>query len=267
MPALIGNDVVDLNDPQNAFVPMTSLDPFEFSALDHKRKRFLDRVFNDEEQQLIKCARHPHLTLWSLWAAKEAAFKVMKKLDATSIFAHRLFVVKPYHDFTRPQSDHESSVPGSIDDTKGKIMGEVEVAGYILSAQWQIESDTTHCIVIHKTPAISAPTYYFECEKMDSVFNSSITLTPHEMESVYSPQSKAVRLQLKSMLNKYIVGEKYQDLEIIRDRQHAFLNYPYLQHAGLEGSCCDRISEIDISMSHDNKWIASALLIIASDAE
>ena len=57
--------------------------------------RFLDRVFTDVEQARIRAAADPEVELWSLWAAKEAAFKVASKvLGAPPVFRHRAFEVR-----------------------------------------------------------------------------------------------------------------------------------------------------------------------------
>ena len=63
----VGNDVVDLKEPANRGK----------SGDD----RFLDRVFTAEERELIAGARSPDTLLWSLWAAKEAAYKAVSGGD------------------------------------------------------------------------------------------------------------------------------------------------------------------------------------------
>lgn len=79
MPAAlrVGNDVVDLGDPWIATV----------------RERFVARVCCEEERERVAVARDPRRLLWSLFAAKEAAFKVVSKLGPPPVFAHRRFVV------------------------------------------------------------------------------------------------------------------------------------------------------------------------------
>ncbi|MHB8909642.1 MAG: 4'-phosphopantetheinyl transferase superfamily protein [Syntrophales bacterium] len=59
----VGNDVVDLKEPENRGK----------SGDD----RFLDRVFTAREREMIAAARSPDTLLWSLWAAKEAAYKAV----------------------------------------------------------------------------------------------------------------------------------------------------------------------------------------------
>lgn len=72
----VGNDVVDLGDPQ--------------IAEHHTRPRFIERVCAPEE---VSRAWGDKRALWSLFAAKEAAYKVLVKLGHHVGFAHRDIVV------------------------------------------------------------------------------------------------------------------------------------------------------------------------------
>lgn len=77
----IGNDVVDLRDPE--------VDPGAVHA------RFDQRVFTPEERERVRAAPLSRRIRWSLWAAKESAFKAARKLDPDVPFHPRRFVVKP----------------------------------------------------------------------------------------------------------------------------------------------------------------------------
>jgi len=77
--ARVGNDVVDLGDPMNA------------SA--HTRERLVARVLHEDERALLRASQTPNELFWSLFAAKEAAFKVVCKIGPRPVFAHRRFVV------------------------------------------------------------------------------------------------------------------------------------------------------------------------------
>lgn len=57
---MIGNDIVDLNNIKSNW----------------KRARFLEKVFIENEQQIISISENPHQTAWLLWSMKEAAYKV-----------------------------------------------------------------------------------------------------------------------------------------------------------------------------------------------
>ena len=76
---LVGNDVVDLAD----------------AAIHdhHLRVGFIDRVLAPSEHGMLDRATDRKVFLWSLFAAKEAAFKVTQKLRGATVFAHRRFVV------------------------------------------------------------------------------------------------------------------------------------------------------------------------------
>lgn len=74
----VGNDVVDLEDPAIAHT--------------HLRDRFISRVCAPSERRSLAAAADKKLRLWSLFAAKEAAFKALSK-SGPLVFAHSRFVV------------------------------------------------------------------------------------------------------------------------------------------------------------------------------
>jgi phosphopantetheinyl transferase (holo-ACP synthase) len=72
---MIGNDVVDL-----AHAPAP-------------RDRFVERVLCEEERARFEASGDQHGLLWTLFAAKEAAYKAISRRDGPIVFAHRAFVV------------------------------------------------------------------------------------------------------------------------------------------------------------------------------
>ena len=59
--------------------------------------RFLARILNDVERGVLATAPDPHGPLWRLWAAKEAAYKVVSKVrGAPPAFVHAAFGVAPW---------------------------------------------------------------------------------------------------------------------------------------------------------------------------
>jgi phosphopantetheinyl transferase len=76
---MVGNDVVDLRD-QDA--------KLEF------RPRFDARVFCDEELASLDASPDRARRRWQLWAAKEAAYKVVVKSDSATIFSPSRFRVR-----------------------------------------------------------------------------------------------------------------------------------------------------------------------------
>jgi phosphopantetheinyl transferase (holo-ACP synthase) len=73
----VGNDVVDLADPA--------------IARHHEDTRFVARVCGDDERARVTTAR----ALWTLFAAKEAAYKALMKLGESPGFGHRAIRVAP----------------------------------------------------------------------------------------------------------------------------------------------------------------------------
>ncbi|MFB3117247.1 MAG: 4'-phosphopantetheinyl transferase superfamily protein, partial [Myxococcota bacterium] len=73
---LVGNDVVDLHDPETL---QEALHP-----------RFDARVFTSVELEALSvsapASASRHELRWTLWAAKESAYKLAKKLDPSVRF-------------------------------------------------------------------------------------------------------------------------------------------------------------------------------------
>jgi len=74
---MIGNDVVDLGDPE--------------SRAEGRHPRFDERVFDEAERALIEASGQPERIRWLLWAAKESAYKAARKADPRTVFAPSRF--------------------------------------------------------------------------------------------------------------------------------------------------------------------------------
>lgn len=75
----VGNDIVDLKDPDNCGKSGDG--------------RFIGRVFTPEEQARIGEAAFPDKLLWALWAAKEAAYKAVSRNDPSVCSTPRRYAV------------------------------------------------------------------------------------------------------------------------------------------------------------------------------
>ncbi|MEN8160124.1 MAG: 4'-phosphopantetheinyl transferase superfamily protein [Myxococcota bacterium] len=80
MVAMVGNDVVDLHDRSVATGP--------------RHPRFDTRVFAPSEHRALRESADANPLRWSFWAAKEAAYKVAKKLDDATVWSPVRFVVR-----------------------------------------------------------------------------------------------------------------------------------------------------------------------------
>ena len=77
---LVGYDVVDLHDPESRPAAL--------------HNRFDVRVFTSDEREILSASASAHELRWTLWAAKESAYKVAKKLDRGVRFLPKDFVVR-----------------------------------------------------------------------------------------------------------------------------------------------------------------------------
>ena len=72
--------------------------------------RFLKKILTDAEIEDVKNADNPDMALWSLWACKETAYKVIKKYLPDTAFVPRRWQTV----FTKSQSkysDGEVTIP------------------------------------------------------------------------------------------------------------------------------------------------------------
>ncbi|MFN8543974.1 MAG: 4'-phosphopantetheinyl transferase superfamily protein [Candidatus Binatia bacterium] len=77
---MIGNDIVDLDDPE--------------SRPASRHPRFDARAFATEERALIAASTDAERTRWTLWAAKESAYKVARQHAPATVFAPSRFLVR-----------------------------------------------------------------------------------------------------------------------------------------------------------------------------
>jgi phosphopantetheinyl transferase (holo-ACP synthase) len=93
----VGNDVVDLREPANAGKSRDS--------------RFLKKILTNAEIEFVLNAGNPDTALWSCWAGKETAYKVLKKSFPDAAFLPRQWTVT----FNKQQvkySNGEVNIPG-----------------------------------------------------------------------------------------------------------------------------------------------------------
>ena len=93
----VGNDVVDLREPANAGKSRNS--------------RFLKKILTNAEIEFVQNAKDPDATLWSYWACKETAYKVIKKSCLDAAFLPRQWTVT-FKSTKSKYSDGEVTVPG-----------------------------------------------------------------------------------------------------------------------------------------------------------
>jgi hypothetical protein len=133
----VGNDIVDLAAPGN---PGKSGDD-----------RFCSRVFTMEERARIDGAARPDVFLWALWAAKEAAYKAVRRGDPAVCSIPRQYRVEINED-----SAPGDPVPGfrfcgnesiGIDGCRGNILaGKVITPAGELALRIELTADWVHSL-------------------------------------------------------------------------------------------------------------------------
>ncbi|MEX1182589.1 MAG: 4'-phosphopantetheinyl transferase superfamily protein [Gemmatimonadota bacterium] len=223
---LLGNDVVDLHGPGN------------------RRKsgstRFVRRVFTEAEAARIHAAPDPDVVLWLYWSAKEAAFKIARKLDAGVLFAHRRFEVVP-------DSDHDgrpSRATGRVLLHEGLGLGLEDVR-----IEWRSAPTYVHCLATQRIE--HAAELRVRVASLEECGVLGTALSVRERECVRTQSSERVRRLTKELAQEMGLG----DVEIVRERSGDRLGPPRLHRSGAAAP----LEGWDISLSHDGRFVAAAL--------
>jgi phosphopantetheinyl transferase (holo-ACP synthase) len=212
----IGNDIVDLNT---------------FDAINYpKNLRFVKRVMCEEEQELLFRPGNPDTVFWLHWAAKEAVYKIVKKIEPHSIFSHQLFHLK------RLEINHDTA------------KGYVRYKEQEYPVTFSLAQDWIHCIAntINYTGKIISIV-----KPNDEIEFRHWSIRSEELTSVHSKESLLVRCLVKNML-KNVTGK---DFEILRPLLLKKFGPPELW---LDGQKC---RDMDLSMSHDGNYCAGIILL------
>lgn len=203
----VGNDLVDLNSPE--------------ARLYASDTRFVARVLTDSEQEYYYQNYSP-LTFWMHWAAKEAVYKVIKKLEPDAVFSHRMFEFKPEE----------------ISETIAN--GTVLYKNVVHQVKFTITADWIHCTT--STPGTKKIlTLIRHNDKIENCDFSGI-----ELGSIYSKESKLVRSLAKRLLKEHFK----KDYEIRRPMLDRKFGPPEIWCEG------KRVHELDLSLSHDHQYCA-----------
>jgi len=204
----VGNDVVDLKEPANAEKSQNS--------------RFLKKILTNAEIKFVQNAENPDTAVWSLWACKETAYKVIKKSRSTAAFLPRRWQVV----FTKSQSAYSD--------------GEVIFPG----------GDGVYIRLFSNSQYV----YCFGADVLTALDKliSSVKILPDEKDGKATNPSVFVRHCLGQNLAEHF-SLNFRDIKIKRTRKNGELQPPCVYVAG-------RKTDIDISLSHDGRFVAYAFL-------
>ena len=181
----LGNDIVDLSLPRA-----------KLKHLEPRFLKFLNRVFTKEEQISILNNTNQPKMLWAIWAAKEAAYKALKKQLPELIFSHNKFAV-----------DHKTLIKLQDLNENNKITGILLYKDQLISIIWQCNYNNVHCIgVLLKNKKI-----FNNWEKINYNIIENIENTPslsymkqyftkRELASIFLEKSLRTRFYAKQLL-------------------------------------------------------------------
>lgn len=215
----VGNDIVDLTDPANQGKSRDT--------------RFLNRVFTGDEQRLIKGAARPDAVLWALWAAKEAAYKVVSKVypaipSVPCLYEVTLDLPGEVEEFAETRRGYEYRA-GEVRTPCGAVPVEIAIA-----------RDHVHC-------------FGARCvSDARSILWQVATLAPDMAESADGP-SQRVREMAAQAISRHL-HRPLKDIAIRRFPSPAGFGPPVVFIHG-------QPADIDLSFSHDGRFTACAMII------
>lgn len=232
--AWVGNDVVDLKEPR-----------VQGKAQD---RRFLARVLAPTELVGLESSHDPHVELWCLWAAKEAAYKaICKDRDEQPVFAHSSFIARWSRFVEAPAPEGTPLRVGAVafEGTRVPVVvhGDPDVihAHGWLPAELSTPADISWGIDLLDSPGA----------EWDAPLGAlAERLSPRERTAVHSVPSAAVRLAARRALAESMqVAE--DRLEIVCDPGPLGRSPPRVYLDGIPAAA-------DVSLSHAGRWLAWA---------
>jgi len=164
----IGNDVVDLADPE--------------TRLDGLHPRWDGRAFCAAERRALEASSSRHRLHWALWAAKESAYKARKKLDPGAVFSPREFEV-------------ELSPPPTAEG--GVARGRVIHRGDVFDLEIRLDGASVHAVATSEGEAGARVLWRVERALGDpglaarrlaaTAIGSALSLDPDELQIVRRP--------------------------------------------------------------------------------
>lgn len=213
----LGNDVVDLSLPE---VAQKYLD-----------QRFLLRVFTPTEQNAILTSRDKSKIIWSLWAAKEAAYKACQKQFPEIIFSPKKLMITDETLFLLKTRIEWRELTGGL-----------IYQGLFISLKWHWQQDAVHCLaVLLENQEVFQ--YWQEIHWKITKINCSV-----------AEESYHTRLFAKQFLQTFGLDPTIEIIRPIKvERQTTRLGPPVLSNGK------ETITNYEISLSHDGHWAAVAM--------
>ena len=214
----VGNDIVDLESP--------------FANGKSKDKRFINRVLTTKEQEIVQGKQFDDYLLWSHWAAKESAFKVVSKIKPDVSSSPKKYEV--YFDKVK-----QFSIQKGVVYTPVKKIHVCVHRNMIYGNKW------IHCVGSSRQIDLETAIFYRE-EQIDHLFD-------YNFAHASKKESSYVRKIAGKKISQ-ILSESSENIEFKKNVQPGKHSYP-------EVFIKNRKTNIDISFSHDGKFVAYAFCL------
>jgi hypothetical protein len=234
----VGIDVVDLDDPRCAGRAVGG--------------RFVERVLAPAEAAFLADAADPALALWVLWAAKEAAFKVVSGLAGRApVFEHAAFVVTP----ESLPAEGGAPVParvsyGSLDLPVRVTLRQRCVAAWAWGPAGDDEGPPPD--LHHEIELLDRIALGLGLGDMPLAELRRARFSPEEARAIHSRPSALVRLAARRAAAR-VLDRDEAELMIVCAEGPAGRVPPRLLRAG------DLLPAASVSLSHHGRWGAWAL--------
>ena len=226
----IGNDVVDLKHSANVKKSMDL--------------RFLKKILTDDEIEIVNFAENPDTALWSFWACKESAYKVIKKShNEDSFIPHRWSVNIEVQSAKRPVS------VGA--DSNGQMINNIgqhhQPQTSYRKGQVIIPGGNAVCVRLFSHPS------YVHCIGADCLstlddLSWGIDVLPERRNGENDNPSSFTRQCLVRSLAGFLHVNS-GEIKIRRIKKKTVLQPPGVYIGGKKAA-------IDVSLSHDGRFIA-----------
>ncbi|KAA3617971.1 MAG: hypothetical protein DWQ05_07955 [Calditrichaeota bacterium] len=230
---IVGNDIVDLQS--------------ESASGKSSDLRFMRRVFTASERKSIENHKNPDKALWLHWASKEAAYKVVCKLQKPRpVFSHAQFVV-----------DLKKSVELGL--FSNIVHATVKFRAITLEVQFEAGPDFIHAIAYWPFGSGLDEFEIHSGSRATSSADLSLWSDRGWLESNFTEDELLSCVRSESALVRYFSKKSIADqikynesrIQIIRPQIPDNYQPPYLLVDG-------RRSEVDVSLSHHGRFVAWA---------
>lgn len=221
----VGVDVVDLTAPRTMERASDA--------------RFLQRVFSPEERERIRVSPAPDRVLWTIWAAKEAAFKVISKMAGSPpVFRHADFrVAGPPDAPIRHVRCGSAEVEVGMDSDDRRIL------------VWAWNGSSPEILVARSS--VEDALALLGLDRDRERWEES-ALHPEERDAVHSLASALVRIMARRDA-AHVLGVPRERLAIVCPPGDPGRRPPFLHQGGKPAP------EVDLSLSHDGDELAWAI--------